>query len=892
MEDYQGLTGRQAEKLLAEHGENRIRAGKKAGMLKIFAGQFRDAMIMILLAATVVSALMGEYTEALTIVAIVFINALLGFFQEYRTERTLEKLGELSAPWAVVVRDGQARSIPASEVVPQDIFCLKAGDRVPADGCILGGGGILCDESMLSGESAGVEKSPAADPAAAAKKNLVYMGTLVTQGKAICRASATGADTEMGKIADMLGGIEAQPTPLQKRLAQMGKVIGVACLVICGVVAVTGILRGEDPFNMLLTGISLAVAAIPEGLPAVVTIALALSVGRMVKRGALIRRLHAVETLGCANVICSDKTGTLTENRMTVKAVQTLDCRLEVSGAGNESTGQFTLNGRVVEPCDFPSAAMLLDVALLCNNASVTPKREGLRGLVGLSRGGELEVFGEPTEAALLVMAAKAGLYRESRPYEVEGEIPFDSTRKMMSVIVRREDGRRFLFTKGAPDILQKRCTRCATKSGIVPLTPELRRQIAAQNEAMAGRALRVLGFAYREASSPDDRGEQGLIFAGLAGMLDPPRKEAYGAVAKCREAGIRPVMITGDHAVTAKAVAAELSIYQPGDRVVTGSELDGMSDEALAREIKRISVFARVTPAHKLRIVRALKKQGNVVAMTGDGVNDAPAVKEADIGVSMGVTGTDVTKEASSVILMDDNFATLVSAVEEGRVIYRNIRKFIRYLFSCNIGEVVTMFFAMLMGMPVPLLPIQILLVNLATDGLPAIALGLEPPDKDVMREKPRRADESVFSNGLGFTIVIRGLLIGICTLGVFTSLIRSCGDLHTARTGALLALVMMQLIHVFECKSETKSIFAINPFNNLKLVGAVLSSAVIMYFAIYNPLLAPMFRAVPLTLSQLVTVASYCVFVPIVSGVILGVKNRTVRHTVATASELASAR
>ena len=384
MEDYQGLTGRQAEKLLAEHGENRIRAGKKAGMLKIFAGQFRDAMIMILLAATVVSALMGEYTEALTIVAIVFINALLGFFQEYRTERTLEKLGELSAPWAVVVRDGQARSIPASEVVPQDIFCLKAGDRVPADGCILGGGGILCDESMLSGESAGVEKSPAADPAAPAKKNLVYMGTLVTQGKAICRASATGADTEMGKIADMLGGIEAQPTPLQKRLAQMGKVIGVACLVICGVVAVTGILRGEDPFNMLLTGISLAVAAIPEGLPAVVTIALALSVGRMVKRGALIRRLHAVETLGCANVICSDKTGTLTENRMTVKAVQTLDCRLEVSGAGNESTGQFTLNGRVVEPCDFPSAAMLLDVALLCNNASVTPKREGLRGLVGL----------------------------------------------------------------------------------------------------------------------------------------------------------------------------------------------------------------------------------------------------------------------------------------------------------------------------------------------------------------------------------------------------------------------------------------------------------------------------------------------------------------------------
>lgn len=861
MEEYQGLTARQAEKRLLEHGENKIRSGKKASALKLFAGQFRDAMIMILLAATVVSALMGEYTEAMTIIAIVFVNALLGFFQEYRTERTLEKLGELSAPNAAVIRDGQIQSIPASMVVPGDIFCLKAGDRIPADGCVLGGDSLSCDESMLSGESIGVEKYAAPNPDAPQKANRVYMGATVTRGRAVCRATETGGATEMGKIADMLGAIEVQPTPLQKRLAHMGKIIGIACLVICLVVAVTGILRGEDPFNMLLTGISLAVAAIPEGLPAVVTIALALSVGRMVKRKALIRRLHAVETLGCADVICSDKTGTLTENRMTVKVLWTASGETEIGKRASS------------EPC----SAMLLDIAVLCNNALLdTPA----------GRKDAFTTDGEPTEAALLIAAAKSGVFKKQLPYEPVKELPFDSARKMMSVCVRRKDGKYLLFTKGAPDLLLDRCTHYLSKNGVSLLTPAIKSQIAQQNDALARRALRVLGFAYREADSAGDIREERLIFTGMAGMIDPPRKEAFDAVIKCREAGIRPVMITGDHAVTARAIAEELTIYQPGDRIMTGRELDKTSDEALTRMISNISVFARVTPAHKLRIVRALKKQGHTVAMTGDGVNDAPAVKEADIGVSMGITGTDVTKEASSVILLDDNFATLVAAVEEGRVIYRNIRKFIRYLFSCNIGEVVTMFFAMLMGMPVPLLPIQILLVNLATDGLPAIALGLEPPDKDVMRQRPRRANESVFSNGLGFTIVIRGLLIGLCTLGVFVSLIRSSGDLLTARTGALLALVLMQLIHVFECKSETKGLFSINPLNNLKLVGAVAVSAILMYLAIYNPVLGSIFRAVPLTGEQLRTVLTYCVFVPIVSGIILMIKNRASTHTVSSKS------
>ena len=868
MEKLQGLTQRQAQELLKEYGENVIRSSAKAGALRLFAGQFKDAMVLILLAATALSALLGEINEAFTIIVIVLLNALLGFLQEFRTERTLEKLGELAAPTASVIREGQLATIPAAQVVPGDLFCLKAGDRVPADGLVVEAQELGCDESMLSGESIPVEKRPCPGLAEPPKAGQVYMGTMATRGRAVCRARATGANTEMGRIADLLGGIEAQPTPLQKRLAHMSRTIGIGCLLICLVVAAAGILRGEDPFSMVLVGISLAVAAIPEGLPAVVTIALALSVGRMVRRGALIRRLHAVETLGCANVICSDKTGTLTENRMTVRAVRTPGLSLEVGGGGTEAHGQFTLEGKPVRPASYPDLALLLDIAVLCSNAAVSP--------IGQD-GAQLRLEGEPTEAALLVLAAKAGIWRSARPYRPGKEVPFDSTRKMMSLGVRREDGQAFLFCKGAPDLLLDRCTHYLENGHTRPLSPAMRKKILQWNDQMAAQALRVLGFAFRKAGSEGDVAEQNLVFVGLAGMIDPPRPEVLEAVRKCRQAGIRPVMITGDHAITARAIAGDLGICPPQGRVVTGKELDAMSDDQLARQIAEIPVFARVTPAHKLRIVRALKRQGNVVAMTGDGVNDAPAVKEADIGVAMGITGTDVTKEASSVVLMDDNFATLVAAVEEGRVIYQNIRKFIRYLFSCNIGEVVTMFFAMLMGMPVPLLPIQILLVNLATDGLPAIALGLEPAEEDVMRQKPRRAEESVFSNGLAFTIAIRGLLIGLCTLGAFVSLYRSSqGDVALARTGALSALVLMQLIHVFECKSETKGLFSIPFFNNWKLIGATAISVGLLCLAVWHPAVSALFQTSPLTLSQLRTVLCYCLAVPLVSGVLLALRRR----------------
>lgn len=844
METYQGLSERQAQRLLETHGENTVATHKKSNPLKVFVGQFRDVLIMILLAATVLSVLMGETGEAFTIIAIVFLNAVLGFVQEYRTERTLEKLGELSAPAATVYRDGERRRIDARRLVPGDVVALEAGDRVPADGTLVECSGLMCDESMLSGESEHVEKSVGA-------KGAVFMGTLATKGGGIFRVTGTGHATEMGKIAGMLGSIETQATPLQKKLAQLGKYIGIGCVAVCTVVAITGILRGEPVLDMLLTGISLSVAAVPEGLPAIVTIVLALSVGRMVKRNALVRRLHAVETLGCADVICSDKTGTLTENKMTVTCFYTDGYPVALQG------DQFLGGGKKLRPQEHSALWRLLEIGVLCNHAQISERKRHF--------GGTREVLGEPTETALLAAAYKGGAQREKLDWACVGETPFDSTRKRMSVSVRRGE-ERMLFCKGAPDVLLGCCSRYLSGSGEAPLTPEIRRRFQERNNAMAKDALRVLGFCYKQGSGMD---EKDMVFVGIAGMQDPPRKEAYAAVETCRKAGIKPIMITGDHALTAQAIARQLHICEEGERVVTGKELDDMSDGQLEEQLPSIAVFARVTPAHKLRIVRALKKQGHIVAMTGDGVNDAPAVKEADIGVSMGQTGTDVTKEAAALILLDDNFATMVAAVEEGRTIYQNIRKFIRYLLSCNIGEVFTMFFAMLCGMPLPLLPIQILLINLATDGLPAIALGMEPTEKGSMEKPPRKKTESIFSHGLGFTIVLRGLLIGITTIGVFVSLL--CMGLETARTGALVTLICTQLIHVFECKSEERGILNVPLWNNPWLLGAVAVSIGMLFLAIYQPTMAGVFGVVPLCWEAWKTILLYSAAVPFVSSLAL---------------------
>lgn len=844
MGTHEGLTQRQAMSRLQQYGENILTQKKKSRVGKIFFGQFRDTMIVILLLCTVVSLLLGEYSEAITVICIVLLNALLGFIQEFRTEKTLERLGAMSAPTAVVVREGSIKKISASGVVPGDIVRLSAGDRVPADGRLLVGSSLSCDESMLSGESAAIEKLPGGN-------ERVFMGTLVQRGSGIAEITATGKNTEMGKIAGMLGEIQPAKTPLQKRLGELGRYIGVGCLLICAGVAVLGVLRGEELFDMLLTGISLAVAAVPEGLPAIVTIALALSVGRMVRRQALVRRLHAVETLGCATVICSDKTGTLTQNKMTVKYIRTLGEKLSAGECGKKGAT--------------PSAAAsaLYQIAALCNNATFTGRK------------GEA-VFGEPTEVALLRFAKIAGVTKESSGLRVIGENPFDSTRKRMSVVVEGK-GERLLLCKGAPEQLLTHCTTVLGDDGVIrPLTKSTRERLESEISLMAAGALRVLGFAQRAmlpgeqtASAGNQTLEENLCFVGLCGLFDPPRKEAKTAVRRCKEAGVRTVMITGDYELTARAIAAELSIFSPGDRVVSGSELLAMSEQELLEALPHVSVFARVTPGDKLRIVRGLQALGEVVAMTGDGVNDAPAVSAADIGVSMGNTGTDVTKEAAAVILLDDNFATLVAAVEEGRVIYQNIRKFIRYLLSCNIGEVFTMVFSMLAGMPIPLLPIQILFINLVTDGLPAIALGLENGEREVMQEPPRGVRESVFSRGLSFTIVVRGLLIGITTVAAFSMVLLSGGSLETARTVAMVTLILSQLVHVFECKSERKSLFRLNLFDNLWLVMAVLVSVVALYFALYNPFFALVFDTVPLSTALLLHAGAFCGMVPLGAAV-----------------------
>ncbi|MGE5614962.1 MAG: calcium-translocating P-type ATPase, SERCA-type [Bacillota bacterium] len=867
-EIHNGISDKEAKRKLLEHGPNLISEKKKISLLKLLLSQFTDIMVIILIVSTAISAFMGETTEAVTIIAIVVLNAVLGFVQEYRTEKTLEALKSLTAPTAKVIRDGKQLSIPAEEVVPGDVIVLETGDRVPADGVLTDGKNIQADESLLTGESIPVEKFPLPPGKAlerAERKHMVFMGTSITAGRARALVTATGMNTEMGAIADLIRNIEEDKTPLQKKLAKIGKVIAAGCLVICAIVTMTGILRGEDAFYMLLSGISLAVAAVPEGLPALVTISLALGVRRMLGRNALIRKLPAVETLGCASVVCSDKTGTLTQNKMTVRRIFSNNRLVEIKN-GRNSTHAFFSTGRKIEPMNDNILKLALEIAAVCNNANLAPGNR-VRG------DAEWSYTGDPTEGALLAVAARAGLTPQvlRETYSRMDELPFDPDRKCMSVVCRDRKGEVFVFTKGAPDMLIKKCKIINLSKGAVPISPEQKSRLMRVNDEMARDALRVIAVAHKKldsASYDNNTLESDLVFDALIGMLDPPRPEAYDAVLKCRLAGIKPVMITGDHKLTAVSIARELDIYREGEMVLTGSDLDSMDEKELSLMAGNTSVYARVSPKHKLMIVRALKKSGNIVAMTGDGVNDAPAVKEADIGVSMGKTGTDVTKEASSMVLLDDNFATIIAAIEEGRVIYNNIRKFIRYMLSCNIGEVFTMFLAMVIGLPVPLFPIQVLWVNLVTDGLPAVALGFDPPEKDVMMRPPREPGESIFSHGLGGIILYRGLLIGLTTLAVFTSIIYFRADVGLARTGAFVTLVLTQLIHVFECKSETKGIFDIPLFNNFYLILSVLCSLAMLLGVVYIPPLQAIFKTVPLGLDEWLITCGLSFLAPVMAS------------------------
>ena len=837
-----GLSSKEAEKRNKTFGLNELAQKKKVSPIFIFFSQFNDFIIWVLIGATVISGIMGETADAITILIIVIINAILGFVQEYRTEKSLDALKSLAAPTCKVYRDRRIEVINAKYLTVGDIIMLEAGDRVPADGEFIECTSLMSDESLLTGESVGISKS--------VKKgeNDIYMGTTVLKGKAIAQVNAIGMETKMGEIANLLQDIEEEKSPLKERLESLGKILVVLCLVICALVTGVGILRGNNLTDMFLLGVSLAVAAIPEGLPAIVTVSLALGVSRMLKKNSLIRKLPAVETLGCTSIICSDKTGTLTQNKITVKEVY--------------------MNGKIynLDKDELPQNSIMMKAFIFCNDCNYDFSQSNI----------EKALHGDPTETALIKLyfknpvVLKSFIAKSNRSFD----IPFDSTRKMMSVITR-ENGKEVCYVKGAPEKLLEKSTHIYEEGRIRPLTYQKKQQIISYVNSMSERALRCLASAYKEENLTRDEGlERGLIFIGFVGSIDPPRKEVKDAVLKCKLAGIRPVMITGDHKNTAFAIAKDLNICNTQEQVLTGEELENMDEKELSRQVTKVRVFARVSPNHKLRIVKAFRKNGHIVAMTGDGVNDAPAIKEADIGISMGISGTDVTKEASSMILMDDNFATIVHAVEEGRVIYDNIRKFIRYLLSCNLGEVLTMFLASLFYLPNPLSPIQILFVNLATDGLPAIALGMDPADSDIMKQRPREKSESIFARGLTEKIIVRGALIGLLTLLSFLVGMNYGWSIDTCRTLALVTLVMSQLIHVFECRSERHSIFELKLFTNPMLVGAVALSITMVVSILYVPALSQIFHTTALTLGQWLLVLFFSGIISLVNSLYLYIK------------------
>ncbi len=831
-----GLSSIEVASRSREHGPNRLaEAPPQCWWLKLL-GQFNQLVIWILIAATILSAVLGDWLEAGAILAIVLLNALLGFFQEQRAEKALLSLRKLSSPTAKAIRDGALHSVDAQTLVPGDLVQLEAGDRIPADVRLIATFGLKTQEAALTGESTSVEKDGAVvqpeNAPVAERANMVFMGTTVVAGKARGVVTAIGMKTELGRIAGLLKTEEREPTPLQKRLVEMGRVLIIACLFLVAVIFVLQLLRGEGLAQTFLMAVSLAVAAVPEGLPAVVTIALALGLHRMVKRNVLIRRLASVETLGSVTVICSDKTGTLTRNEMTVTEIVTGGRIYAVTGTGYTPDGEFVRRHssdeeKLVEPETDPVLIRALKIGLWCNNSQLEPPAKN---------DGPWQIVGDPTECALVVVARKAGL-RRGADHTVVHEIPFDPDRKLMSMVVANPENKTAIYTKGAPELLLDRCTFEQRNGESAPLSQTRREELLQQSREMADRALRVLGLAWREVNGDfKNHGERNLVFVGLVGMIDPPREEARVAVKKCQSAGIRPVMITGDHPATALAIARQLNIAGETSTAVTGAELDTISDKELSAKIDKLSVYARVSPEHKLRIVKALKAKGQVVAMTGDGVNDAPAVKMADIGIAMGITGTDVTKEASDMVLTDDNFASIVNAVEEGRGIYDNIQKFVHYLLSTNASEIALVLFAALIGWPVPLLPIQILWINLITDGLPALALAVEKPEPNVMGRPPRPPKEAFFTRQRGSQVLIHGFVMATVIIAGFAYAYVREGRSYAQAT-AFYVTTFAQLFFSFACRSHRYTLPQLGIFTNPYLFAAIALSGILQMSLLWVP-------------------------------------------------------
>ncbi|MDD4238071.1 MAG: calcium-translocating P-type ATPase, SERCA-type [Desulfotomaculaceae bacterium] len=838
----QGLAAIEAAARLQAHGPNALQKKPPRSLFSMFIGQMKEILVLILVVAAVISGMLGEWEDAIVILVIVILNAVIGIIQENKAENALKALKDLTKPSAKVVRDGKVMQLSAEEVVPGDLILLDAGDSVPADLRLIEGASLRSNESALTGESLPVEKDPAAIKADQVsigdRKNMLFMGATITGGRAKAIAVETGMKTQLGRIAQLLDEAVIEPTPLQQRLGKMGKILGIAAVVIVSLVLLIGLWRGENMLDMFMIAISLAVAAVPEGLPAVVTIVLALGVTRMSRHRAIIRKLPAVETLGTATVICSDKTGTLTKNEMTATSVYNAGRLFEITGTGYAPEGAFLdQDGSEVSPATLASLHLTLLGGLLNSDAQVEATEKGY------------QVIGDPTEGALVVAAAKAGLTREaSRQTSPRiAELPFDSDRKMMTTFHNMEGVFRS-FTKGAPDVVVERCTHVLLREETAVLDEEYRKQLLAINSQFASQGQRVLALASRlwqevPLSLAAATAERELTFIGFFALQDPPRPEAKDAVARCHSAGIRTVMITGDHRDTAVAIARDLGILQPGDDSLTGDQLEQMNEEQLNGVVNHVSVFARVSPEHKLRIVDALKYHGHIVAMTGDGVNDAPALKRADIGAAMGISGTEVAKEASDMVLQDDNFATIVQAVEEGRTIYNNIRGSVQYLLSCNTGEIVAIFTSLLLGLGSPLSPIQILWLNLVTDGPPALALGLEPPQKGIMGRPPRDPKEGIFAGGVGAAILWQGLMIGLLSLTAYWFALAWGRTLQEAHTMAFVAMAMSQLVHSFNIRSTELSLFTLKLGTNRSLIYAFLVSAAALFIVILVPFLRNIF-------------------------------------------------
>lgn len=841
----QGLSATEAERRLGEYGPNALKEPPPHSILSMFLDQLKEVLVLILIVAAVISGALGEWADSIVIMVIVVLNACLGVYQEHKAEKALMALKKMTTPTAKVIRDGDVYQVHLETLVPGDIVLLEAGDSLPADIRLIETASLRTNEAALTGESVPVEKGSGLierdDVPVGDQKNMAFMGTTITGGRGKGLVVDTGMRTQLGKIAQLIQEAPLETTPLQRRLGELGKYLGIGAGVIVAIVFLTGMLRGAEALEMFMISISLAVAAVPEGLPAVVTIVLAMGVTRMSRRRAVIRRLPAVETLGTVTVICSDKTGTLTKNEMTVTHLYTDGEMFDVTGIGYNPDGVFiNAEGEKISPLENKNLLSMLMGGMLDSDARLTETEDGW------------DVIGDPTEGALVVAAAKTGLNKADleKKYPRLAEIPFDSCRKMMTSFYEVDDTI-YSYTKGAPDLLVARCTKVARSGKVESLTPEREKRLLEVNSNLASSGERVLALAVREwpavpGNPQPEQVETDLTFVGYFSMIDPARLEVKDAVETSRHAGIRTMMITGDHQDTAMAIAKELDIWHDGDHALTGEQLQKMDEKELQHAVTNTAVFARVSPEDKLRIVKALKSHNHVVAMTGDGVNDAPALKRADIGVSMGITGTEVAKEASEMVLMDDNYATIVGAVNEGRTIYNNIRKAVHYLLSCNIGEVVTIFTAILLGLGSPLTAIQILWLNLVTDGLPALALGVEPPENGIMDQPPRKPDEGVFAGGMGVNILWQGALIGLTALGVYYLALRWGRTLPEAHTMAFTTMALLQLVHSFNARSSSQSLFDIGVGSNRNLVYAFLASASLQAVVLFVPFLRGFFDTV----------------------------------------------